>query len=59
MSRLQSGAIAVAQSAASQMASAVRPGQGAMSVLSQAADSTDAIAALISAALRGDSSSSR
>jgi hypothetical protein len=59
MSRLQSGAIAVAQSAASQMASAVRPGQGAMSVLSQAADSTDAIAALISAALRGDNTNPR
>jgi surface antigen len=59
LGRLQNGAIAVAQSAASQMASAVRPGQGPMSVLSQAADSTDAIAALISAALRGDTGAQR
>ncbi|MBL8771742.1 MAG: CHAP domain-containing protein [Phenylobacterium sp.] len=57
VSRLQNGAIAVAQSAASQMASAVRPGQGPMSLLSQAADSTDRIAALIAAATRSDSSS--
>ena len=56
MSKLQNGAIAVAQSAASQMASAIRPGQGTMSVLSQAADSTDRIAALIAAATRRDSS---
>ena len=55
MSKLQNGAIAVAQSAASQMASAIRPGQGTMSVLSQAADSTDRIAALIASATRGDS----
>jgi surface antigen len=54
VSALQNGAIAVAQSAASQMASAVRPGQGPMSVLSQAADSTDRIAALIAAATRQD-----
>ncbi|MDZ4369997.1 MAG: CHAP domain-containing protein [Phenylobacterium sp.] len=54
MSKFQNGAIAVAQSAASQMASAVRPGQGPMSVLSQAADSTDRIAALIAAATRTD-----
>jgi surface antigen len=56
---LQNGAIAVAQSAASQMASAMRPGQGPMSVLSQAADSTDRIAALIAAATRGDDSSTK
>jgi surface antigen len=55
INRFQNGAIAVAQSAASQMASAVRPGQGPMSMLSQAADSTDRIAALIAAATRQDS----
>jgi surface antigen len=55
VSKFQNGAIAVAQSAASQMASAVRPGQGPMSVLSQAADSTDRIAALIAAATHQDS----
>jgi surface antigen len=54
VSKFQNGAIAVAQQAASQMASAVRPGQGPMSVLSQAADSTDRIAALIAAATRQD-----
>jgi len=53
LSKLQNGAIAVAQSAASQMASAVRPGAGPMSVLTQAADSTDRIAALIAAATGG------
>ena len=53
LSRVQNGAIAMAQSAASQMATAVRPGQGPMSLLSQAADSTDRIAALIAAATRG------
>jgi len=52
VTKFQNGAIAVAQSAASQMASAVRPNQGPMSVLSQAADSTDRIAALIAAATR-------
>jgi surface antigen len=57
MSKIQNGAIAIAQSAASQMASAVRPGQGPMSVLSQAADSTDRIAALIAAATSGRSDS--
>lgn len=46
----QNAAMAVAQSAASQMVSAVRPGSGALSFLSQAADSTDRIAALIQAA---------
>lgn len=58
-SRVQNGAIALAQSAASQMASAMRPGQGPMSVLSQAADSTDRIAALIAAATRQDNSPSK
>ena len=59
VSKLQNGAIAMAQSAASQMAGAMRPGQGAMSVLSQAADSTDRIAALIAAATRGDNNAPR
>jgi surface antigen len=54
LARLQNGAISVAQSAATQMASAVRPGSGPMSLLSQAADSTDRIAALIAAATRVD-----
>jgi len=55
VTRFQNGAIAVAQQAAQQMASAVRPNnQGPMSVLSQAADSTDRIAALIAAATRQD-----
>jgi surface antigen len=57
LSRVQNGAIAVAQSAASQMANAVRPGAGPLGVLSQAADSTDRIAALIAAATRGDNNS--
>ena len=46
-------AIAMAQGAANQMASAVRPGAGPFSMLSQAADSTDKIAALIMAATQG------
>ena len=50
-SRAENTAIAMAQSAASQMASAVRPGAGPLQALSQAAeDSTDRIAALIAAA---------
>jgi hypothetical protein len=43
----------MAQSAASQVAAAVQPGSAPMSVLSQAADSTDRIAALIQAATGG------
>lgn len=54
LSNAENTAIAVAQSAASQMASAVRPGSGPLSILSQAADSTDRIAALIAKATRGD-----
>ncbi|WP_374573444.1 CHAP domain-containing protein [Phenylobacterium sp.] len=46
----QNVAIAVAQSAANQVVTAVRPGSGPLSMLSQAADSTDRIAALIQAA---------
>jgi surface antigen len=54
ISNAENTAIAMAQSAASQMASAVRPGAGPLSMLSQAADSTDRIAALIAKAARGD-----
>jgi surface antigen len=54
LSGAENTAIAMAQSAASQMASVVRPGAGPMQMLSQAADSTDRIAALIAAATRGD-----
>jgi surface antigen len=55
LSNAENTAIAMAQSAASQMASAVRPGSGPLQMLSQAADSTDRIAALIAKATRGDS----
>jgi surface antigen len=48
-------AVAMAQGAASQVATAVRPGAGPLAILSQAADSTDRIAALISAATGGSS----
>src|SRR5690349_14935050 len=54
LSKVQNGAIAVAQSAATQMANAVRPGAGPAAVLNQAADSTDRIAALIAAATGRD-----
>ncbi len=47
----QNAAIAMAQSAASQVVSTVRPGAGPLAMLGQAADSTDRIAALIQAAL--------
>jgi surface antigen len=43
-------AVAMAQSAASQVAAAVRPGSAPMQMLNEAADSTDRIAALIQAA---------
>ncbi len=46
-------AVAMAQSAASQVAAAVRPGSAPMQMLNQAADSTDRIAALIQAATGG------
>jgi surface antigen len=52
--KAENTAIAMAQSAANQVASAVRPGAGPLSILNQAADSTDRIAALIAAAARGD-----
>ena len=54
----QNAAIAVAQGAASQVASVVRPGAGPLHMLGQAADSTDRIAALIQAATQSQSSSS-
>jgi surface antigen len=47
-------ALAMAQSAASQVVAAVRPGSAPMQMLNQAADSTDRIAALIQAATGGD-----
>jgi surface antigen len=53
-SNAENTAIAMAQTAASQMASAVRPGAGPLGMLSQAADSTDRIGALIAKAMRGD-----
>jgi surface antigen len=49
-------AMAMAQSAATQMAAAVRPGAGPLAMLNQAADSTDRIAALIAAATGGSAS---
>ena len=57
-SKAENTMVAVAQSAANQMAAAVRPGAGALQMLSQAADSSDRIGALIAAATRGDSSPS-
>ncbi len=45
----QNAAMAMAQGAVTQVASAVRPGSGPLSMLSQAADSGDRIAALIQA----------
>ena len=59
VTKVQNGAIAVAQSAASQMANVMRPGQGPMSLLSQAADSTDRIAALIAAATGQDNTADK
>jgi surface antigen len=53
LSGAENTAIAVAQSAANQVASAVRPGGGPLQMLSQAADSTDRIGALIAKAMRG------
>ena len=47
--------LAMAQSAANRVAEAVRPGAGPLSMLDQAADSTDRIGALLAAATRGDS----
>ena len=54
LSNAENTALAMAQSAANQMAAAVRPGSGPLQLLTQAADSTDRIAALIAKATRGD-----
>lgn len=51
--KAENAALNMAQSAASQVAAAVRPGAGAMNVLSQAAHSADPIAAIIAAATGG------
>lgn len=59
MGKAQNTAIAMAQTAASQMASAVRPGAGPLHMLSQAVDSTDQIGALIAAATRGEAKSAQ
>jgi surface antigen len=48
--KVENTAITVAQSAAGQMAAAVRPGAGPLTLLSQAADATDRIGALLAAA---------
>jgi surface antigen len=53
ISQAQNAAIAMAQSAATQVAAAVRPGSAPMQMLNQAAESTDKIAALIEAATTG------
>ena len=55
LNKAQNPAIARAQTAANQMATAVRPGAGPLHMLSQVVDSTDQIGALISAATRGES----
>ena len=49
----QNAALSVAQSAATHVASAVRPGASPLSMLGQAADSTDRIATLIQQATSG------
>ena len=54
LNKAENTALAMAQSAASTVASAVRPGAGPMAMLNQAADTTDRIGALIAAATRGD-----
>jgi surface antigen len=54
LSNVENTAITMAQSAASHMAQAVRPGANPLSMLNQAADSTDRIAAMIAKATRGD-----
>jgi surface antigen len=54
LNKAENTALAMAQSAASTVASAVRPGAGPLAMLNQAADTTDRIGALIAAATRGD-----
>lgn len=59
LSNAQNTAIAMAQGAANQVVSVVRPGSGPLQMLGQAVDSTDRIAALIQAATgRQDASES-
>ena len=53
MALAQNAAITVASSAASQVASAIRPGGSPLQMLEQAAESTDRIAALIQQAASG------
>jgi len=53
--KAENTALAMAQTAANQMATAVRPGAGPLHVLSQVVDSSDQIGALIAAATRGES----
>lgn len=55
----QNTAVAMAQGAANQVAQAVRPGSGPLGMLSQAADSTDRIAAILAAATGGSQSSDK
>ena len=55
LSNIENTAITMAQSAASHVAQAMRPGGNPLSMLGQAADSTDRIAALIAKATHGDS----
>ena len=55
LNKAENTAIAMAQTAANQMATAVRPGAGPLHVLSQVVDSTDQIGALLSAATRSES----
>jgi surface antigen len=53
LGRAQNAVIAVAQGAANQVVSVIRPGGGPLSMLGQAADSTDKIASLIQQAAGG------
>jgi surface antigen len=57
MNKAENTALAMAQTAANQMATAVRPGAGSLHMLSQVFDSSDQIGALIAAATRGDAKS--
>jgi surface antigen len=54
VNKAENTAIAMAQTAANQMATAVRPGAGPLHMLSQVVDSSDQIGALIAAATRPD-----
>ena len=54
LNKAENTAIAMAQTAANQMATAVRPGAGPLHVLSQVVDSSDQIGALLAAATRSE-----